>query len=216
MNLNVSSVTRQGATPPVARAQPAVADARKEAESPPQDQVTLGAQQAQPLTYAAPARTPAAPSAPSDLDKMLEESDRKAQAVIDLIRPLVEQQGLNMAKVASGEQQLSADPEAIEAAKAAVADDGEFGVQKTAERILSFAKAAIGADPSRLDAIRAAVEKGFQDAQDILGGSLPEISQKTRSTIQAEFDRWQKEGIPAGDTVSLAGPAPAPDAGVAS
>jgi hypothetical protein len=184
--------------------------------------VTLGAQQAQqaqPLTYAAPARTPAAasaPSTPSDLDRMLEESDRKAQAVIDLIRPLVEQQGLNMAKVASGEQQLSADPEAIEAAKAAVADDGEFGVQKTAERILSFAKAAIGADPSRLDAIRAAVEKGFQDAQDILGGSLPEISQKTRSTIQAEFDRWQKEGIPAGDTVSLAALAPAADASVAT
>jgi hypothetical protein len=36
---------------------------------------------------------------------------------------------------------------------------------------------------------------------------LPEISQKTRATIQAEFDRWKKEGIPAGDTVSLAAPA---------
>lgn len=222
MNLNVSSIATQGAALPVARAQAAVADTRKEADAPARDKVTLGAQQAQPLTYAAPARTPAAasaasaPSTPSDLDRMLEESDRKAQAVIDLIRPLVEQQGLNMAKVASGEQQLSADPEAIEAAKAAVADDGEFGVQKTAERILSFAKAAIGADPSQIDTIRAAVEKGFQDAQDILGGSLPEISQKTRSTIQAEFDRWQKEGIPAGDTVSLAALAPAADASVAT
>ena len=212
MNLSVSSVTRQGATPVVARAQAAVAAVPKETNVPAQDKVTLGEQQAQPLTYAAPSRSTAVPS---DLARMLEESDRKAQAVIDLIRPLVEQQGLNMAKVASGEQQLSADPDTIEAAKAAVADDGEFGVQKTAERILSFAKAAIGADPSKIDTIRAAVEKGFQDAQDILGGSLPEISQKTRSTIQAEFDRWKKEGVPAGDAVSLAAQAQA-QAGVAT
>ncbi len=203
MNLNVSSVTRPGATLPVARAQTAVAVAPEEADVPAQDKVTLGGQQAQALTYAAPSRKPTATDQ-SDLARMLEESDRKAQAVIDLIRPLVEQQGLNMAKVASGEQKLSADPETIEAAKAAVAEDGEFGVQKTAERILSFAKSVIGADPSKLDTIRAAVEKGFQDAQDVLGGSLPEISQKTRSTIQAEFDRWAKEGMPAGDTVSLA------------
>ena len=210
MNLSVSSVTRHGAAPAVAKTQATVAAVPKEAHVAAQDKVILGEQQAQPLTYAAPSRSTAVPS---DLARMLEESDRKAQAVIDLIRPLVEQQGLNMAKVASGEQQLSADPDTIEAAKAAIADDGEFGVQKTAERILSFAKAAIGADPSKIDTIRAAVEKGFQDAQDILGGSLPEISQKTRSTIQAEFDRWKKEGIPAGDTVSLAAPA---QAGVAT
>jgi hypothetical protein len=206
MNLNVSGITQRGATLPTVRAQPAVTGAQEEPGFPVQDKVTLGEQQPQPLTYASPRSNKAAQS---DLAKMLEESDRKAQAIIDLIRPLVEQQGLNFAKVASGEQQLSADPGAIEAAKAAIADGGEFSVEKTAERILSFAKAAIGADPSRFDAIRAAVEKGFQEAQDLLGGSLPEISQKTRATIQAEFDRWKKEGIPAGDTVSLAAPADA-------
>ncbi|WP_296943226.1 DUF5610 domain-containing protein [uncultured Massilia sp.] len=217
MTLNVSSITRQGATLPAARTQPAASGASEKTDAPARDKVTLGGPPSQSLTYAAPSRNPAARADGtavqsdgavdrSDLARMLEESDRKAQAVIDLIRPLVEQQGLNMAKVASGEQKLSADPETIEAAKAAIAEDGEFGVQKTAERILSFAKSVIGADPSKLDSIRAAVEKGFQDAQDILGGSLPEISQKTRSTIQAEFDRWKKEGIPAGDTVSLAAP----------
>jgi hypothetical protein len=201
MNLQVSGVTQQGAPLPALKAQPAAAGAREEADFPVQDKVTLGEQQAQPLTYADPRSNKVAQS---DLAKMLEESDRKAQAIIDLIRPLVEQQGLNLAKVASGEQHLSADPATIEAAKAAIADGGEFSVQKTAERILSFAKAVIGSDPSKFDAIRAAVEKGFQQAQDLLGGSLPEISQKTRTTIQAEFDRWKNEGIPAGDTVSLA------------
>jgi hypothetical protein len=195
MNLNVSGVTQQGATLPVGRAQPAVTGTREETVFPVQDKVTLGGQQAQPLTYGDPRSNKVAQS---DLAAMLEESDRKAQAIIDLIRPLVEQQGLNFAKVAGGEQQLSVDPATIEAARAAIADGGEFSVEKTAERILSFAKAIIGTDPSKFDAIRAAVEKGFQEAQDLLGGSLPEISQKTHAAIQAEFDRWKNEGIPAG------------------
>ena len=134
---------------------------------------------------------------------MLEESNRKAQAIVDLILPLVEQQGLNLAKVVSGEQKLRADPKAIAAAKAAIAPDGEFGVQKTAERILSFAKAAIGGDPAKLEKIRVAVELGFKQAADILGGTLPEISQQTLSAIQTEFDHWKADGIPTGNTVKL-------------
>ncbi|WP_137172120.1 DUF5610 domain-containing protein [Massilia sp. HP4] len=110
---------------------------------------------------------------------------------------MVEQQGLNLAKVAAGEQQLNADPATIEAAKAAIADGGEFSVEKTAERILGFAKAMIGADPSRMESMRAAVEKGFQEAQDMLGGSLPDISQETRDAVRAGFDRWEKDGMPA-------------------
>ncbi|MDO8702496.1 MAG: hypothetical protein Q7J77_08740 [Undibacterium sp.] len=154
------------------------------------------------LTYTDPRLTQA--SQKPDLEALLEESNRKAQAIVDLILPLVEQQGLNLAKVVSGEQKLTADPKAIEAAKAAIAADGEFGVQKTAERILGFAKAAIGDDPAKLEKVRAAVERGFKEAADILGGTLPEISQQTLAAIQTEFDRWKTDGIPTGDTVSLA------------
>lgn len=204
MNLQVSSISQPGAPLPAAKAQAPASAARKESDVHAQDKVTLGAQQSEPLTYGDPRSNKVGQS---DLANMLEESERKAQAIIDLIRPLVEQQGLNFAKVASGEQRLTADPASIEAAQAAIADGGEFSVQKTAERILSFAKAAIGDDPSRLDAIRAAVEKGFEEAKQMLGGTLPEISQKTYAAIQGEFDRWKNEGIPSGDKVSLAAPA---------
>lgn len=205
MSLQVSGVSQQGAALAPVKAQSTAAGAREEKQAPvQQDKVTLGAQQAEPLTYGDPRSSKVGQS---DLANMLEESERKAQAIIDLIRPLVEQQGLNFAKVASGEQRLTADPADIEAAQAAIAEGGEFSVQKTAERILSFAKAAIGDDPSKLDAIRAAVEKGFQEAQQMLGGTLPDISQKTYAMIQGEFDRWKNEGIPSGDKVSLAAPA---------
>lgn len=48
-----------------------------------------------------------------------------------------------------------------------------------------------------MESIRAAVEKGFQEAQDMLGGNLPDISLKTRDAVKAEFDRWEKDGMPA-------------------
>jgi hypothetical protein len=38
----------------------------------------------------------------------------------------------------------------------------------------------------------------------MLGGSLPEISQQTLTAIQTEFERWKADGIPLGDTVTLA------------
>ena len=51
--------------------------------------------------------------------------------------------------------------------------------------------------------------KGFKEAADILGGSLPDISQQTLKAVRAEFDRWQSQGLPTGDTVSLSSPAQA-------
>ncbi|WP_306395700.1 DUF5610 domain-containing protein [Telluria beijingensis] len=199
MSMSIAGVSPQGAALPVTRVKPASADVREEAAAPAQDKVTLGGkpQPSQPLTYGGPGSPGSSKITQSDLASMIEESERKAQAVIDLIRPLVEQQGLNLAKVAAGEQRLSADPASIEAAKAAIADGGEYSVEKTAERILGFARAMIGADPSRMESIRAAVEKGFQEAQDMLGGSLPDISLKTRDAVKAEFDRWEKDGMPA-------------------
>jgi len=143
-------------------------------------------------------------TAKPDLQALLEESDRKAQEIINLIKPLIEQQGLDISKVVSGQQKINASPEAIKAAQAAVAEGGEFSVQKTAERILSFAKAAIGDDPAKLEKITAAVEQGFKEAADILGGSLPDISKQTLEAIRTEFARWKSDGIPSGDTVTLA------------
>lgn len=165
------------------------------------DRVTLQGQSPAPVTYADP-RSGTAQAAP-DLASMLEESIRKAQAIIDLIVPLVKQQGLNMAKVVSGEERLTADAATIAKAKAAIAAEGEFSAKQVAERILNFAKLAMGGDPSKLGAIRAAVEKGFEEAAAILGGTLPQISSKTHDVIMAEFERWQSDGIPEGDAVSL-------------
>ena len=169
----------------------------KPASEPAQEVVSLQGKQPEALTYDKPR------ALPDNLASMLDESDRQVAAVLDFIRPLIEQQGLQIAKVASGEQKLSVDQGTIDAAKAAIAEDGEMGIKKVSERILSFAKFAMDNDPANLQKIRDAVALGFSQAKEALGGVLPEISQQTYDTIMAEFDRWAAEGIPDGDTVSL-------------
>lgn len=168
----------------------------------PQETVALGQTPAdEALTYPDPRKT--ASKDKPDLQTMLDESNRKVDEFMQLLGGMVEKQGLEWSKLVSGEQKLTADAETIAKAKEAVSEDGEFGVRKTAERILTFAKMGIGDDPEKIATFRKAVEKGFDDAAKILGGKLPQISEDTRKVIMDEFDRWEKEGIPSGDSVSL-------------
>jgi hypothetical protein len=201
MSITISSTTASASAAPIAprEAVRRPTQTAQDEQGASTDKVTLSGPAEPPLTYGAPRTSATVVQAPPDLDALLAESDRQAQEIINLILPAVEQQGLNLAKVVSGEQKLSADPATIAAAKAATADDGEFSVAKVSERILDFAKAAIGDDPSKLASIRAAVEQGFDDAAKALGGSLPELSEKTRANVMATFDRWQDDGSSVAD-----------------
>ncbi len=64
-------------------------------------------------------------------------------------------------------------------AKALVADDGFFGIDKTAQRIADFVINGSGGDESLLRAGRSGIMQGFEEAQKLWGGKLPDISQKT-------------------------------------
>lgn len=81
-----------------------------------------------------------------------------------------------------------------EDAAKAVADDGEWGVNATANRILDFAKAISGGDPSKIGTLRDAVNKGFAAAGKVWGGDLPGISHDTLKKVMDGFDEWEKTG----------------------
>ena len=70
--------------------------------------------------------------------------------------------------------QLSQD----EAAKL-VGEDGIFGIKQTSERIANFVINGAGGDEDLLRAGREGMLQGFSEAKNMLGGSLPDISQKT-------------------------------------
>ncbi len=64
-------------------------------------------------------------------------------------------------------------------AKKLVADDGFFGVTKTAQRIADFVINGAGDNEGMLRAGRSGIMQGFNDAQKAWGDKLPDISQQT-------------------------------------
>ena len=67
-----------------------------------------------------------------------------------------------------------------------------FSPEKTAERILNFAKSISGGDPSKIELLRNAVERGFKEVEKIFG-KLSEISKKTYELVMKGFDEWKGE-----------------------
>ena len=80
------------------------------------------------------------------------------------------------------------------AAQEAIEEGGAFSVEAVATRLLDFAVAISGGDPSRINVLRRAVERGFEAAERQWGGELPEISQRTREAVMEGFDQWQEAG----------------------
>jgi len=111
----------------------------------------------------------------------------------DLLRGLVinilKEQGID-AKFVADDAEIDLSTMTPEEAQELVADDGYFGVEKTSQRIFDLAVGIAGGDPARLDAIRAGVEQGFQDAYDAFGGWLPDISYDTYDAVMNKLDDW--------------------------
>lgn len=97
--------------------------------------------------------------------------------------------------LAGGEYQVGAQTQAD--AQAAIAEDGYWGVKQTSQRIVDFARALVGSDPSRAGEMREAFLKGFQAAEKAWGGALPEITGQTREAALSLFDQWEKESAQA-------------------
>lgn len=74
------------------------------------------------------------------------------------------------------------------------ADSEDFwGAEKTAQRILDFAKSLAGGDKDAISTLRDAFEKGFGDSEKIWGDKLPDVCQDTYDLVQKGFDDWEKE-----------------------
>lgn len=90
--------------------------------------------------------------------------------------------------IASGN--YTVDPEMKAAAEEAISEDGYWGVEQTSQRIVDFAKALSGGDPEMLETVKEAVKKGFEEAEEAWGGSLPGICGKTYDAVMSKLDEW--------------------------
>lgn len=86
------------------------------------------------------------------------------------------------------EGKFEVDPETKAQAQKDIAEDGYWGVTQTSDRIIDFAKALTGGDPSKMSKMLDAFKKGYEKAEKTWGGELPEISKKTYDRVLEKFD----------------------------
>jgi hypothetical protein len=74
-----------------------------------------------------------------------------------------------------------------------VSEDGIFGITQTSERIANFVINGAGDDEDRFRAGREGMLRGFKEAEEMWGGELPEISQKTMQAALEMVDKAMHE-----------------------
>lgn len=107
----------------------------------------------------------------------------------ELVTRLLERQGVTWQAAMDGET-VEIDEETRAEAQALISDDGYWGIEQTSDRIFQFAVANAGGDVRKLDQIKAAVQKGFDMAKEVLGDAMPEISIKTFDAVMGKLDDW--------------------------
>lgn len=140
-----------------------------------------------------------------DLDKIRSMKAENDQRIVNLLlkstsKTFIKQLGGVrgvLDKLIKGEKidgvNISITSEDIEKAKVDIAPGGYWSPEKTSDRLLEFAKALSGNDPSQADKLINAVKKGFKEAEKLWGGKLPDISRETYDLTMKKFDEWAKE-----------------------
>ena len=90
-------------------------------------------------------------------------------------------------------QNLEVDDATRLTAQQEISEDGFWGVKKTSERAIEFAKAISGGDPSKIELLKASIIEGYEAAEKAWGGELPEISKLTQEATLKGLDDWAKE-----------------------
>jgi hypothetical protein len=132
----------------------------------------------------------------ASVERMLKEADKRAQSLRDLVEKMLLKQGETFtagtdiyALLREGKVQV--DPETKAQAQKDIAEDGYWGVKQTSERLVSFAKALTGGDPSKADSMIDAVKKGFEEATKVWGGDLPDICKSTMDDAISKLEEWR-------------------------
>lgn len=125
--------------------------------------------------------------------KQLEDAQRqRVESFQKMLQSMVVKQGQKSNLTLFGMDLYVTKADSMKAA-ASLQDGGEYSVDAVATRIMDMAKALSGGDPSKIEELRTAVQKGFQAAGVELGGKLPGICQDTYTEVMDRFDKWKSE-----------------------
>lgn len=122
--------------------------------------------------------------------KLKRDSEQAYSHLIRIVQDMLKRQGKTLDLI-GGDDIVEVDEIARLEAQALIGPDGALGAEAVSQRLVDFAIALSGGDKSKADTLRGAIEKGFKEAEKILG-ELPGISQDTYKLTMEKFDAWAK------------------------
>lgn len=127
------------------------------------------------------------------IEQLQKEADDALRPLRQMVEELLRKQGMSFKaanlKPYEGEM-VEIDDETRAEAQRLVSEDGEYGIENTANRLFEFAKAVAGNDKTKIDALKSAIEQGYKAAEKAFGGELPDISKKTLERTMEKLDQW--------------------------
>lgn len=142
---------------------------------------------------------------PELVNKLKMDSEAHVKQLEDIVAKLINKQGTayNIANgLKSFYEGLEVDEETAAQAKKDIAEDGYWGVDQTSSRIFDFAMALTGGDPDKMEEMRGAFQKGFDNATKAWGDKLPDISQRTYDSVMKKFDDYKEANSQISETES--------------
>lgn len=128
---------------------------------------------------------------PDLVAKLKQDAEQRTQQLRSLVEKTMLKQSQTFSSIwealASGT--LEFDEESIKQAQEDISEDGYWGVNQTSDRIISFAQALAGDDPTMLEKMRAAFKKGYGQATQAWGKELPDLSSRTYDAVMEKFDK---------------------------
>lgn len=141
------------------------------------------------------------------VQKLMKETEAIGGTVQQMVRELLDRQGVTEQQLQTGAVgEVKVDDIAQKKAQEMIGPGGELSPEKVSDRIVDFAIGVFGGDKSKIDIIRGAIDRGFKEAEHILGG-LSDISNKTYTLIQDKLDKWINSDQNGTDTSDTAQPA---------
>jgi len=127
------------------------------------------------------------------IEQLKKEAEDALRPLRQMAEELLKKQGMSFKaanlKPYEGEM-VEIDDETRAEAQRLISDDGEYGIENTANRIFEFAKAISGNDKTKINELKSAIEQGYKAAEKAFGGELPEICKKTLERTMEKLDQW--------------------------
>ncbi len=129
-----------------------------------------------------------------DIELLKEESEKAYSHLRQIVEDLLKRQGYNIEQLGELKaEDIKVDQKARDEAKQMIEEGGPLSPEAVSDRIVDFAKAISSGDKSKFDLISDAIEEGFDQAKEMMGGELPDISQETYDLIQEKMNAWKEE-----------------------